>query len=277
MPFVVQPIQNAFEAIGDGPLEAAATLRAAPLDAFFSVAVPLARPGFLTATVLGFAHTVGEFGVVLMIGGNIPDQTRVVSVLIYDHVEAMDYAQAHWLAGGMVVFAFLVLLALYLLNARGRRRMSVAARFALAWPGFALDVDLDLPGRGVTALFGQSGCGKTTLLRCIAGLERGTGRLTVNGETWQDAERFVPTHCRPLGYVFQDARLFAHLDVRRNLDYGRRAHFGVLPAPTSHDAMPSSTCLASARCSTACPRVCQAASSSAWRSPGRSSRSRACC
>ena len=121
MPFVVQPIQNAFEAIGDGPLEAAATLRAAPLDAFFSVAVPLARPGFLTATVLGFAHTVGEFGVVLMIGGNIPDQTRVVSVLIYDHVEAMDYAQAHRLAGGMVVFAFLVLLALYLLNSRGRR------------------------------------------------------------------------------------------------------------------------------------------------------------
>ena len=121
MPFVVQPIQNAFEAIGDGPLEAAATLRAAPLDAFFSVAVPLARPGFLTATVLGFAHTVGEFGVVLMIGGNIPDQTRVVSVLIYDHVEAMDYAQAHWLAGGMVVFSFVVLLALYLLNSRGRR------------------------------------------------------------------------------------------------------------------------------------------------------------
>ena len=121
MPFVVQPIQNAFEAIGDGPLEAAATLRAAPLDAFFSVAVPLARPGFLTATVLGFSHTMGEFGVVLMIGGNIPDQTRVVSVLIYDHVEAMDYAQAHWLAGGMVVFSFVVLLALYLLNSRGRR------------------------------------------------------------------------------------------------------------------------------------------------------------
>ncbi len=122
MPFVVQPIQNAFEAIGDGPLEAAATLRASPLDAFFSVAVPLARPGFLTATVLGFAHTVGEFGVVLMIGGNIPEKTRVVSVLIYDHVEAMEYAQAHWLAGGMVAFSFLVLLALYLLNPTGRKR-----------------------------------------------------------------------------------------------------------------------------------------------------------
>ena len=103
--------------------------------------------------------------------------------------------------------------------------MSVSAQFALAWPDFALDVDLDLPGRGVTALFGQSGCGKTTLLRCIAGLERGTGWLKVNGETWQDAERFVPTHCRPLGYVFQDARLFAHLDVRRNLDYGAKRAF----------------------------------------------------
>ncbi len=103
--------------------------------------------------------------------------------------------------------------------------MSVAARFALAWPGFALDVDLELPGRGVTALFGQSGCGKTTLLRCIAGLERGSGRLAVNGEIWQDDARFVPTHQRPLGYVFQDARLFAHLDVRRNLDYGAKRAF----------------------------------------------------
>ena len=120
MPFVVQPIQNAFEAIGERPLEVAATLRASPLDAFFTVAVPLARPGFLTAAILGFAHTVGEFGVVLMIGGNIPDRTRVVSVQIYDHVEAMEYAQAHWLAGGMVVFAFLVLLALYTLNRPGR-------------------------------------------------------------------------------------------------------------------------------------------------------------
>ncbi|TKK27352.1 molybdate ABC transporter permease subunit [Pseudomonas sp. CFBP13528] len=113
MPFVVQPLQNAFAAIGTRPLEVAATLRASPWDTFFTVILPLARPGFITASILGFAHTVGEFGVVLMIGGNIPDKTRVVSVQIYDHVEAMEYAQAHWLAGAMVVFAFLVLLALY--------------------------------------------------------------------------------------------------------------------------------------------------------------------
>ena len=121
MPFVVQPIQNAIEALGDRPLEVAATLRAGPWDRFFTVVVPLARPGFLTAAILGFAHTVGEFGVVLMIGGNIPGETRLVSVQIYDHVEAMDYAQAHWLAGSMVLFAFLVLLALYTLNPTQRR------------------------------------------------------------------------------------------------------------------------------------------------------------
>mgnify|MGYP003340331362 FL=1 len=120
MPFVVQPLQQAFEAVPERLLEAAATLRAGPLNRFFTVAMPLARPGFVTAAVLGFAHTVGEFGVVLMIGGNIPDKTRVVSVQIYDHVEALEYAQAHWLAGGMVVFSFLVLLALYTLN--GKRK-----------------------------------------------------------------------------------------------------------------------------------------------------------
>ncbi|MCO7573326.1 molybdate ABC transporter permease subunit [Pseudomonas sp. 3MA1] len=113
MPFVVQPLQNAFSAIGSRPLEVAATLRAGPWDSFFTVILPLARPGFITASILGFAHTVGEFGVVLMIGGNIPDKTRVVSVQIYDHVEAMEYAQAHWLAGAMLAFSFLVLLALY--------------------------------------------------------------------------------------------------------------------------------------------------------------------
>ncbi|HSV50501.1 MAG TPA: molybdate ABC transporter permease subunit [Burkholderiaceae bacterium] len=122
LPFVVQPLHNAFEAIGERPLEAAATLRASRLDTFFSVVLPLARPGYLTAMVMGFAHTVGEFGVVLMIGGNIPDKTRVVSVQIYDHVEALEYTQAHWLAGGMVGFAFLVLLALYMLNPTGRRQ-----------------------------------------------------------------------------------------------------------------------------------------------------------
>lgn len=113
LPFVVQPIHNAFVAIGPRPLEAAATLRAGPLDAFFSVALPLARPGLITAAVLGFAHTIGEFGVVLMIGGNIPDKTRVISVQIYDRVEALEYAQAHALSGLMVGFAFVVLLLLY--------------------------------------------------------------------------------------------------------------------------------------------------------------------
>lgn len=110
LPFVVQPIQNAFESIGPRPLEVAATLRAGPWDRFFTVALPMARSGFLTATVLGFAHTVGEFGVVLMIGGNIPGRTRVLSVAIYDHVEALEYSKAHELAAGMLVFSFFILL-----------------------------------------------------------------------------------------------------------------------------------------------------------------------
>jgi len=124
MPFVVQPLQNAFEALGERPLEAAATLRASPLDTFFSVVLPMARPAYLTAAVMGFAHTVGEFGIVLMMGGNIPGKTRVMSVQIYDHVEALEYSQAHWLAGGLLVFSFLVLLALYTLNSLqpGRRK-----------------------------------------------------------------------------------------------------------------------------------------------------------
>jgi len=113
MPFVVQPLQQAFQAMGRQPLEAAATLRASPWDAFFSVALPLARPGYITAAVLGFAHTVGEFGVVLMMGGNIPGKTQVLSMAIYNHVEALEYAHAHWLAGGMLGFSFLVLLLLY--------------------------------------------------------------------------------------------------------------------------------------------------------------------
>lgn len=120
LPFVVQPIQNAMEALGQRPLEVAATLRAGPWDRFFTVVLPLARPGFLTATVLGFANTVGEFGVILMIGGNIPEETRVASVAIYDHVEALDYASAHGLSAVLLLFSFSVLLALYVLNRRSR-------------------------------------------------------------------------------------------------------------------------------------------------------------
>jgi len=127
MPFVVQPLQQAFEAIDERTFEAAATLRAGPWDRFFSIALPLARPGFVTATVLGFAHTVGEFGVVLMIGGNIPGRTRVLSVAIYDHVEASELAEAHRLAAGMVVFALVVLVALYRVNRPARERARQAA------------------------------------------------------------------------------------------------------------------------------------------------------
>lgn len=121
LPFVVQPLQQAFEAIGPRPLEVAATLRASPWDRFLTVALPLARPGFLTAAVLGFAHTVGEFGVVLMMGGNIPGSTQVLSVALYGHVEAQELEQAHWIAGGMVFFGFGVMWVLYWLNARRGR------------------------------------------------------------------------------------------------------------------------------------------------------------
>jgi len=123
MPFVVQPLQHAFSAIGRRPLEVAATLRASPLDCFFSVVLPLARPGFLSAAVLGFAHTLGEFGVVLMIGGNIPGETQVVSIAIYDRVEALQYTHAHWLSAGLLLLSFIMLLTVYALN----RRFRVAA------------------------------------------------------------------------------------------------------------------------------------------------------
>ena len=205
MPFVVQPLQQAFEAIGEATLEAAATLRAGPWDRFFSVAVPLARPGFLTAAVLGFAHTVGEFGVVLMIGGNIPGQTRVVSVQIYDHVEALEYAPAHALAAAM--------LRLQLRGAAGcctrvdtraqahdaRAQPGTASRRASRSriPGFRLDVELQLPGRGFTALFGASGSGKTSCLRAIAGLLHAPGGCSVRGEVWQDDAR--ASSCRRTG------------------------------------------------------------------------------
>jgi len=120
LPFVVQPLQDAFAAVGKRPLEVAATLRAGPVDRFFTVAVPLARAGFFTAAVLGFAHTLGEFGVVLMIGGNIPGQTQVVSIAVYDHVESLQYAHAHWLSGGLLLLSFLMLVTVYALNRRLR-------------------------------------------------------------------------------------------------------------------------------------------------------------
>ncbi|MCG8067454.1 MAG: molybdate ABC transporter permease subunit [Candidatus Thiodiazotropha taylori] len=121
LPFVVQPLQNAFEALGPRPMEVASTLRASPWDRFVTIVFPLARPGFLTAAVLCFAHTIGEFGVVLMIGGNIPGETKVLSVAIYDHVESLEYDQAHLLAAGMLAFSFLVLMTLYLVNGRYTR------------------------------------------------------------------------------------------------------------------------------------------------------------
>jgi molybdate transport system permease protein len=121
LPFMVQPVHNAFEAVGVRPLEVAATLRAGPWERFFTIALPLARPGLLSGAILAFAHTVGEFGVVLMICGNIPGDTKVLSVAIYDHVESMEWTQAHWLAGGMVLFSFLVVVAMSILGQRLRR------------------------------------------------------------------------------------------------------------------------------------------------------------
>jgi molybdate ABC transporter permease protein len=202
LPFMVQPVQNAFEAIGERPLEAAATLRASPLDSFFTVALPLALPGFVTAGILSFAHTVGEFGVVLMIGGNIPGVTRVASVQIYDYVEALEYGDAHrwrrscWCSRSWCCWRSIP-------GDRTRRsdlmvQQGISARFHVDWPGFSLDVDEQLPARGVTALFGHSGSGKTTLLRCIAGLEHAaSGDCRFNGEVWQDEDTWVPTHRRP--------------------------------------------------------------------------------
>jgi len=120
MPFVIQPLQDAFRAVGNRPHEVAATLGATPLDRFISITLPMARPGFLTAGVLGFAHTLGEFGVVLMIGGNIPGETRVLSIAIYDHVESLNYASAHWLAGALLVLSFIMLAGVYAINRQFR-------------------------------------------------------------------------------------------------------------------------------------------------------------
>jgi len=125
LPFVVQPIRHAFEAIGDEPLETAATLRASPWNTFWTVAMPLARPGFLTGAVLGFAHTIGEFGVILMIGGNIPGETKVLSIAVYDYVETLEWSKAHVLSAGLLVFSFVVIFTMMLLQPRRDRRSLV--------------------------------------------------------------------------------------------------------------------------------------------------------
>ena len=126
LPFVVQPLQNAFAGISELTLEAAATLRASPVDRFITVVLPLARPGFITAATLGFAHTLGEFGVVLMIGGNIPGETQVLSIAIYDHVEALEYGSAHWLSAALLLFSIVVLFLVYRMNQRRHDRESGA-------------------------------------------------------------------------------------------------------------------------------------------------------
>ena len=285
MPFVVQPIRIAFEAFGERPLEVAATLRASPWDAFWSVAVPLARPGFMTGAVLGFAHTVGEFGVVLMIGGNIPGQTKVLSVAIYDYVESLQWTQAHILAAGMLVFSFAVILTMMVLEKRIARpgHMSdagatISARFAGVLGSFGLDVAFEAPMRGITALFGPSGCGKTTILRCVAGLDapgrppRGRRRRLAgrrDGHVPQAAR--APDRLRlpgsepvrpPVGAAQPALRPWPRAQEGR-----RRAH------PPRRRRR---TCSASAICSTVRPARCRAASASASRSAAHCCRSRAC-
>ena len=191
----------------------------------------MALRGYLTAAVLSFAHTIGEFGVVLMVGGNIPGRTKVISIAIYEHVETIDYQAAHILSAGLLVFSFFVLLTVYTLN----RRFPGSCRL-MPWRPLELDVSLDYPGfslrfaealplAGITGLFGPSGSGKSTLLRIIAGLERNArGRVAFDGEVWQAGagRHFVPPHRRGVGYVFQETRLFPHLTVAGNLAYAER-------------------------------------------------------
>jgi hypothetical protein len=181
MPFVIQPLQSAFQGVGARALEVAATLRAAPLDRFFTVAVPLARRGFITGAVLAFAHTLGEFGVVLMLGGNIPGRTQTASIVIYNHVEAFDYrggATAVRHAAHCLLRAAADRLRRQSARARSRGcRVSLALDIDWTRPDFQLTVDCEFPSSGITALFGRSGSGKTTLLRCIAGLEHAPRRL----------------------------------------------------------------------------------------------------
>ena len=282
MPFVVQPIRNAFEAMGERPLEVAATLRASPARTLLAVAVPLARPGFMTGAVLGFAHTVGEFGVVLMIGGNIPGETKVLSVAIYDFVETSALVRGEHPRGRHGRLR----LCRHPRDDADRearcagRRMSadetIRAAFRGALGQFELDVAFSVPASGVTGLFGPSGCGKTTVLRCIAGLQRlvtalGDRRRRLAGRNDRSDRRIE----RPIGYVFQEASLFAHLSVRRNLLFGAPEE-----ARGGQGSGSASTRCRSPRVAEASRRgrraISPAASASASPSAGRCFRSRNC-
>ena len=244
------------------------------------------RPGFLTGAVLGFAHTVGEFGLVLMIGGNIPGRTKVLSVAIFDYVEASQWREANILAAGMVIFAFAVILTMTLIEKRsaGLRRMKVdgpghiQAAFRGSLGGFSLDASFAVPATGVTAMFGPSGCGKTTrgaLPRrpAIPARKLLRDRRRRSGKT---RSTFRKAHQRPVGYVFQEASLFSHLSVKRNLLYGAPRATGSTPRSRrlrrgDRAARPRPTAAAAHR------SICPAASASASRSAARCCRSPSCC
>ncbi len=281
LPFVVQPLQNAFEAIGEKPLEAAATLRASPVDRFFSVVLPLARPGFVTAAILGFAPYRRR------VRRGADDRRQHPGENPRGLGADIRSRRSHGIRPGPLA---------------GRRHGGVLLRrpprplfgpappaglepemdglrlrFRRAYPGFELDIDLALPGRGVTALFGHSGSGKSTCLRCIAGLEKAAeGEVTINGETWQDSRRnlFVAPHRRALGYVFQDANLFRHLTVRRNLAFGLKR---IAAAERRVELEQACALLGIEHLLERMPERPPAASSNASASPGPCSPARACC
>ncbi len=258
LPFAVQPLTQIFRSIGKAPLETAALLGAGPVDRFFSILLPLAKPGFITAATLTFAHTLGEFGMIMLIGGSIPGETKVLSVLIYDQTEAMNYDAAHRLSLAVLLLAMLLLFVLNRFSqwpALSRRQPALLAPTAvepaicdstytttpaltntneltaaevlleldikLRRPDFCLQLQTQLPLRGVTALFGPSGCGKTTLLRVIAGLEpAATGDIAIGKTNWQQTNFKLPPEQRAIGLVSQHDSLLPHLSVRQNLLYG---------------------------------------------------------
>jgi molybdate transport system ATP-binding protein len=259
LPFAVQPLTQIFRSIGKAPLETAALLGAGSVDRFFSVLLPLAKPGFITAATLTFAHTLGEFGMIMLIGGSIPGETKVLSVLIYDQTEAMNYGAAHRLSLAVLLLALLLLFVLNrfsqqpLSSRRQQHRSKPAATKQAAklaidnlpapklpdsnaltaaaaklkldiefiTPDFTLQLQTQTPLRGVTALFGSSGSGKTSLLRLLTGLEpAATGSITVGGTIWQQTNFKLPPEQRAIGMVSQHDSLLPHLSVLQNLLYG---------------------------------------------------------